>query len=265
MMDGTTAYLQVGQSIPWLPHPISREAVTKFSYDHMGVSLEVHPKLLDDGRIHLGFHHRLSRCDESDVCLIDGQQFPCVSTREFESDLEMPLGQTTVLSGFVEKRVEAGKSKPVEIQLLMLLQPEVVKAESSESTPTAATSCPKPADWFESAISACDSKCAQPVSCDEASACKCVAAGLSCDKSGIQTRCLSVERNIFASPASWNATGPQTIYVDPASFNLPTPQTPLSFDYESPAPGTPARFAPENAKPIRMAQPVVVPVERLDR
>ena len=137
-MDGQPAAVHVGSEIPFPAMPGSKEAV---DLQPDGSQLDVLPTSLGDNRVHLELKLRMSDADYTRTQEINGARVPVINVSQCNTAIESKFGQSTVLSGLVETRVEAikhgGKVEELSnrIALVFVVTPELVESTRTAHRP----------------------------------------------------------------------------------------------------------------------------------
>ncbi len=252
-VSGRPASFSCGSEVPFPWANVSENKPVE--YRLVGTKIDCVPIIRDDGKVRLEIRTRWSQLDPTRSITVAHRTVPGLKVREFDTGAEMNAGQALVICGPVEKRVQTEHTVQVppilnrlpscivesawfddlaaaisqraefarqeEIEFLAVVTPEILEPQDC---PVKNFSDDKPASagaWIESAMNQAKSNCIQPACCDEGPACKCAPACCAAEKSCAQTQCLTEAKSIFASPATWEPFGSQTIYVDPATFSAP--------------------------------------------
>jgi hypothetical protein len=128
-LDGSPASLHVGGEVPY---PARNGAKGEVELRPIGTQLDVLPQTLGDNRIHLDFRLRVSNIDSGQMVDINGSHVPVLNVEEVDTKIETVIGNSVVLSGMEETRVEAqkrstGKTEEVQnrIGTIFVVTPEV--------------------------------------------------------------------------------------------------------------------------------------------
>jgi hypothetical protein len=285
-VSGETAVLYIGQRVPVLDGNASDPGT--IDERQVGTKIEVRSDIKESGKVRLKFHCNVNTYNIGDALQPDGIMTPVIEGRDIQTTLEVPSGKAALLTAMLKTRNEPQVVEhvqrtllsngdheeqivreetvvPTEVQLLVLMRPDIVGADPCNSTSSADVKCAEVVDWIKSAMTESKSNCVSPACCDEGPACKC--AGSCC---AAQTQCaesgsMSEAKSIFALPALQQPFAPQTIYVDPTAFTpIDIQQRSVfdrNFEYDFQMPTSSGQFLPANVAPVRFAQPVVLPVE----
>jgi Flp pilus assembly secretin CpaC len=156
-ISGRTAVLSVGGEFP-----ISRpqaDGSTSITYEHYGTRCTLTPEVLNDRQVRLEVRLRVSELAPGQGARVGKEVLPGLRVREVQSGVEMQSGQTMVLSGMSQTRIETSRRGPPwigelpllsdalsktteesnEIALLVFLRPEIVPPRGGEVRPASAT------------------------------------------------------------------------------------------------------------------------------
>ena len=152
--SGRAASFNAGGEFPIIiPQSLGTVSV---EYKEFGTRVDAVPIVLGDGRIHLQVRPQVSEVDAARSVTINNTTVPSLLTRWVDTAVEMKAGQTLALAGLVQERVEAqNRGVPVladmpwvgsafrsvkeevnEIELLILVTPELVDAMDAEQVPS---------------------------------------------------------------------------------------------------------------------------------
>lgn len=152
-VSGRPAFFNVGGEIPVLV-PQSLGSVS-IEYKKYGTQLDFVPIVLGNGHIRLEVRPRVSEIDPSRTVTIGSVSVPGLRTREVETGVEMKAGQTLAIAGLVQLRSESENrglpwvsdlpyvgaafrrvdNRTNEIELLILVTPELVEAVDADQLP----------------------------------------------------------------------------------------------------------------------------------
>ena len=128
---GRPGQFNVGGEVP-MPTPLgSRDAV---EYKSFGTQVDVLAIAQGDDRVRLELRARVSELDHGQQIEIAGVRVPGFQVRQIDTGLDLKFGQTGVVSGMMQRRVEQQKrdNKVVnvvhDIELLFLVTPEAAVA-----------------------------------------------------------------------------------------------------------------------------------------
>ena len=152
-ISGRAAFFQCGGEFPILvPQSLGTVSI---EYKKFGTQIDFVPIVLGNGRIHLDVRPRVSEIDPSRSVTVGSTTVPGLRTREAETGVEMDAGQTLAIAGLVQQREEAEnhglpwvsevpylgamfrrvEHEMNEIELLVLVTPELVEAMDPSQTP----------------------------------------------------------------------------------------------------------------------------------
>ncbi len=152
-VSGRPAYFQAGGEIPVLiPQGLGTVAV---EYRRFGTQVDFVPVVLGNGNVRLEVRPRVSELDNSISVSLNGTTIPGFRTREVDTGVELRTGETLALAGLIQQRLETQKSgvpwlgdlpyvgvpfrrvteTTNEVELLIMVRPEVAEGMSCEETP----------------------------------------------------------------------------------------------------------------------------------
>lgn len=166
-VNGQPAFFLVGGEVP-VPVPQSLGTIS-IQFKPYGTQLSFVPLVLGDGRIRMEVKPRVSELDRSTALFLDGYYVYGFRSREVQTTVEMEAGQTLAIAGLINERIEAERrglpwisdipvlgaffrrvtEKNNEIEMLVLVTPELVEAMDPEEVPDGGpgkNSC-KPTDF----------------------------------------------------------------------------------------------------------------------
>jgi hypothetical protein len=131
-VDGRPVSYAVGAEVPT---PVKQpDGTIGIELKMLGTQINALPKLLDDRKVRLWIHARTSEANPAHVVTLGGIAFPCLRSRELDTDCEFKLGRTAVIRGLFQEHIDrAGKRDQVE--LLVLITPELVNAQPPPTKP----------------------------------------------------------------------------------------------------------------------------------
>ncbi len=166
-VSGRPAYFNSGGEFP-IPVPQSLGTIS-IEYKKFGTQVDFVPIVLGNGRIRLEVRPRVSEIDKSRSITIAGTTVPGLRVREADTGVEMQAGQTLAIAGLVQYRVEAEnrglpwisevpylgvlfrkvQDEQNEIELLIMVTPELVDAMDAEEVPPCGPGMrtTAPCDW----------------------------------------------------------------------------------------------------------------------
>jgi Flp pilus assembly secretin CpaC len=128
VVSGRPASFHVGGEIP-LPSADQRGV----EFRKYGTQLDLMAQAVGNNRLRIEARPRVSKVETRHTIKVGDVEVPGLSVREVDTAVELESGQTWVMSGLVQKRVEseqtdAGvKDVTVEIALVTLITPEIVR------------------------------------------------------------------------------------------------------------------------------------------
>src|SRR5262249_21320776 len=147
------AYVTVGGQIPILvPQSLGTVSI---DYKDYGTRVDFVPIVLGNGNVHLDVRPTVSELDDSRSVTINGTSVPGLRNRAVDTAVEMKPGQTLALAGLVQTRIDTTKTgipylmdmpyvgtpfrrtreTTNEVELLVLVTPELVEAMNPEEVP----------------------------------------------------------------------------------------------------------------------------------
>lgn len=151
--SGRPAFFNVGGEFPVLaPQSLGTVSV---EYKKFGTQIDFVPIVLGNGNIRLEVRPRVSEIDNTRSIVIRDIELPALRVREADTGAELRPGQTMAIAGLVQQRLEAtSRGVPYladlplvgaafrrmndevnEIELLILVTPELVEAMDPEQVP----------------------------------------------------------------------------------------------------------------------------------
>lgn len=131
VVSGKSATLFVGNEFPL---PAGKGSHTAVSFGSVGTALRLHAEALGDNRVRLDVDASVSSLDQSHAIEIYGVNVPGLKVCRCDTGCELSFGETAVITGHVEKRVEAiqgqdGKIKEVAVEVgyMVVVTPEIAK------------------------------------------------------------------------------------------------------------------------------------------
>ncbi|HZZ71918.1 MAG TPA: pilus assembly protein N-terminal domain-containing protein [Pirellulales bacterium] len=152
-VSGRPAFFNSGGEFPVLvPQSLGTISI---EYKKYGTQIDFVPVVLGNGNIRLEVRPRVSEVDDSRSVTTNGITVPGLRVREVDTGVEMQAGQTLAIAGLVQERTEstnAGlpyladipyfgvpfrrvKEQKNEIELVILVQPELVEALDAGEVP----------------------------------------------------------------------------------------------------------------------------------
>jgi pilus assembly protein CpaC len=103
--SGRSGAYNNGGELP-LPMP-QKDGTVAIEFIHYGTQAEVTADVLDQRTLRLAIHCRVAELDPEHTVQVGQQTVPGIQVREFTTNLETQDGQTVVITGPTQKRVEA--------------------------------------------------------------------------------------------------------------------------------------------------------------
>jgi pilus assembly protein CpaC len=166
-VSGRAASFNSGGEIP-IPVPQSLGTIS-IEWKQYGTQIDFVPIVLGNGKIRLEVRPRISELDDSRAVNIQGTLVPGIKSREADTGVELMAGQTLAIAGLVQTRTESmnrglpwisevpylgvafRKTQETinEVELLMLVTPELVEAMDASETPLCGPGMQttSPSDW----------------------------------------------------------------------------------------------------------------------
>ena len=128
-------------------------------YKEFGVRLNFQPRIMENGEIHLKVYQEVSSLDFANAVVLTGFRIPALTSRKAESVVQLADGQSFVVAGLLDTKVEKQISKipllgdiPVlgalfrntrykndETELMVLVTPKIVRPLKAEEIPALPT------------------------------------------------------------------------------------------------------------------------------
>lgn len=166
-VSGRPAFFNVGGEFPILvPESLGTVSI---EYKKFGTQVDFVPIVLGGGRIRLEVKPRVSEIDNTRSVTVQSLTVPGLRVREVDTGVELMAGQTLAIAGLVQTRVEAQRrgipgvmelpyigamfrkveETNNEIELLILVTPELVEAMDSSEVPCQGPgmNSRRPTDW----------------------------------------------------------------------------------------------------------------------
>jgi Flp pilus assembly secretin CpaC len=129
--SGKSASMFVGGQFPL---PSNEESATAVAFRSFGTELNVMAEAVGDNRVRLEVNANVSALDQNHAIEIQGVSIPGLKVRQCDTGCELSFGETVVLTGNVEKRVEAiqgqdGEVKEVTVDIgyMVVVTPEIAQ------------------------------------------------------------------------------------------------------------------------------------------
>ncbi len=166
-VSGRAASFNSGGEIP-IPVPQSLGTIS-IEWKQYGTQIDFVPIVLGNGKIRLEVRPRISELDDSRSITIQGTTVPGIKSRQADTGVELMAGQTLAIAGLVQSYVEGEnrglpwisevpylgaafrktKETTNEVELLMLVTPELVEAMDASEVPPCGPGMQttSPSDW----------------------------------------------------------------------------------------------------------------------
>jgi Flp pilus assembly secretin CpaC len=136
VVSGQPAEFHVGGEIPFPNmNGKSETGVLKF-----GTELKVHAQALGANQVRLDYKARVSSINHNNLVEIQGERVPEMQVREVDSGCELSFGDTAIMAGLVQKRVEASQGlnrevveKTIDVGLMLVITPELFEHTEKKS------------------------------------------------------------------------------------------------------------------------------------
>jgi pilus assembly protein CpaC len=149
VVSGKPASLHVGGEFPMPPANAPNAAI---NFRQFGTQLNVEASAVGDNRVSLNIKARVSDLDNSNAIEMNGIRVPGLRVREFDSGSELPFGQSIMMTGLVQKRIEAIEradgevvENTVDVGFMVVVTPEL--AESGDMPPADPSHAVQPAAY----------------------------------------------------------------------------------------------------------------------
>jgi len=139
-------------------------AAYSVTYKEFGVRLNFRPRISSNGEIYLTVSQEVSELDYANAVVLQGFRIPALKIRKAESGLQLADGQTFVLAGLIDNKVQKQVSKfpllgdiPIlgalfrstkyinnETELMVMVTPKIVRPLSKDEIPTLPSETMKP-------------------------------------------------------------------------------------------------------------------------
>ncbi len=115
------------------PLPTNDETKSAVEFHTFGTELEVEALPIGDNQVRLAVNARVSEVDASRAIEVNGVRIPGLKVRHCNTAVELPFGQTAMLTGLLERRTEARQMEDgqtedvvVDMGLILVVTPERV-------------------------------------------------------------------------------------------------------------------------------------------
>jgi pilus assembly protein CpaC len=142
-VSGRPAFFHSGGEFPFL-RQMPQETTIEFK--SFGTQIDFVPIVVGDGKLHLDVKPRISSVDPTLSVDVGGLKVPGLNVRECDTGIEMASGQSAVVAGIVQNRVESRPNKGSgatvetieETELLVLARATLVKDSDAAQAVSAA-------------------------------------------------------------------------------------------------------------------------------
>jgi pilus assembly protein CpaC len=126
--NGRPASFHVGREFPL---PVAPDTTASDTTQKDGTQVDILAVLLGGNKVRMDLRVRVGEADFSREINSGGVLTPFVSVCQVDTAINVPIGQTAVLSGMIQERPQTAtsagnKSVPEEVELLFLVTPELV-------------------------------------------------------------------------------------------------------------------------------------------
>jgi pilus assembly protein CpaC len=163
--DGSVGNFRVGGEFPVIISTSSGGGTSPtVTYKEFGVILSFRPKISPNGEIFLNISQEVSELDFPNGVVISGFRIPALKSRKAESGLQLADGQTFVLAGLLDNKVQKTVSKipllgdiPIlgalfrstrysngETELMVMVTPKIVRPLNKDEIPALPAETMKP-------------------------------------------------------------------------------------------------------------------------
>jgi pilus assembly protein CpaC len=163
--NGSVGHFLVGGEFPVVFNSGSGGgATTTVVYKEFGIKLNFEPKISPNGEIFLHVSQEVSELDFANAVILSGFRIPALKSRKAESGLQLADGQTFVLAGLLDNKVQRQVSKipllgdiPIlgalfrstrysnnETELMVMVTPKIVRPLNKDEIPALPTETMKP-------------------------------------------------------------------------------------------------------------------------
>jgi pilus assembly protein CpaC len=163
--NGSVGHFLVGGEFPVVFNSGSAGgATTTVVYKEFGIKLQFEPKISPNGEIFLHVSQEVSELDFANAVILSGFRIPALKSRKAESGLQLADGQTFVLAGLLDNKVQKQVTKlpllgdiPIlgalfrstrysnnETELMVMVTPKIVRPLNKDEIPALPTETMKP-------------------------------------------------------------------------------------------------------------------------
>lgn len=115
------------------PLPTNDETKSAVEFQTFGTELEVEALPIGDNRVRLAVNAKVSEVDASRAIDVNGVRIPGLKVRHCDTAVELPFGQTAMLTGLLERRTESRQMEDGQIEkvvvdmgLIVVVTPQLV-------------------------------------------------------------------------------------------------------------------------------------------
>jgi pilus assembly protein CpaC len=163
--SGAEGKFLVGGEFP-IVYTTAAGGSTSFSitYKEFGVRLGFQPKIASNGDVYMKVSQEVSELDFANAVILSGFRIPALKSRKAESGLQLADGQTFVLAGLIDSKIQKQVTKipllgdiPVlgalfrntrysntETELMVMVTPKIVRPLGKEEIPALPTETARP-------------------------------------------------------------------------------------------------------------------------
>jgi len=163
--NGSVGHFLVGGEFPVIISTSSGGGTSPtVVYKEFGIKLQFEPKISPNGEIFLHISQEVSELDFANAVILSGFRIPALKSRKAESGLQLADGQTFVLAGLLDNKVQKNVSKipllgdiPIlgalfrstrfsnnETELMVMVTPKIVRPLNKDEIPALPTETMKP-------------------------------------------------------------------------------------------------------------------------
>lgn len=171
--SGAEGKFLVGGEFP-IVYTTAAGGTTSFSitYKEFGVKLGFQPKIASNGDVYMKVSQEVSELDFANAVILSGFRIPALKSRKAESGLQLADGQTFVLAGLIDSKIQRQVTKipllgdiPVlgalfrntrysntETELMVMVTPKIVRPLGREEIPALPTETIRPEETSPSLL-----------------------------------------------------------------------------------------------------------------
>lgn len=112
--------------------PIPSGGIAGVGFRRVGIELSVTALALGNNQVRLEYVTRVSSIDQNQIIEIEGKQVPALQVRQVDSGCQLSFGETAIMAGMVQNRVEAQEGpnrevieKNIDVGLMVVITPEL--------------------------------------------------------------------------------------------------------------------------------------------